>query len=552
MRPMKDFANQWRTIWIAVYYVGSTFGLMLLGSVANAEQRPNVILLYTDDQSFASTGVTGNAQVHTPHMDRLANEGVLFTRHYNSTSICMASRASVMTGMYEYKTGCNFGHGPMHPETFEQSYPVLLRDAGYRTGFGGKFGFPVSAGSSDSVGSYEFLPVDQFDAWAGGTGQTSYQTSKNQYLASYADRYPHSSRAYGAFAQDFVAECKTDQRPFCLTLFFKAPHRPFTPDPFFDDVYRDVQFERPSNYGRTAGKHLSLQARLGRQSLTFFRDMGFDSDHYQETMRKYHQLIHGVDYAIGMLRDALREHGVANNTVIILTSDNGFFCGSHGMGGKVLPYEEGSKVPLIIVDPREPGKGQQCDELTMTADIAPTILDLAGLQSPKQTDGISLVDFVRSPERTSDRQSIPLFQMWGAPTTYAMSVVTKTHKYIYWCCGRSMPPAEELFDLTSDPTEMINVVGEANQKAELEAMRSRYADQLSHLKQTAVPYNHYQPFGQLFDANITWEAKRDLVTEKMWKQYTSLPKQLGLREEDYFDFETVLKAAERSIDGRRK
>ncbi|MCC9602456.1 sulfatase [Stieleria sp. JC731] len=519
---------------------------------ATAAGRPNIILLYTDDQCFRSLGATGTPDVHTPNMDALATEGILFRRHYNSTSICMGSRASVMTGMYEYKTGCNFGHGPMRSETFQSSYPVLLRTAGYRTGFGGKFGFAVSDRANASEGSYNSLPVDQFDSWAGGTGQTNYQTAKNKYLAKYADRYPHSTRAYGAYADDFIAESQSDERPFCLTLFFKAPHRPFTPDPFFDDIYKDATFTLPGNYGREAGKHLAMQARLGRQSLTFFRDMGFDPARYQSTMRDYHQLIHGVDYAIGMIRQALQKHGAAENTIIILTSDNGFFCGSHGMGGKVLPYEEGSKVPLIIYDPRQStnkpsNSGTTCDQLTATVDIAPTILELAGQPIPDQIDGVSLVPTFTTPvvqePSLPQRDSVPLFQMWGAPTTFSMSVVTQTHKYIYWCCGEKMQPSEELFNLADDPMELVNVIDDPQEQQTLQTLRHRYQSQLAHLKSNAVAYNDYQVFGTLLDAAVPWESKSSLVNQKMWQQYESLAKQLGISPAQYFDFEKVLEAS---------
>ncbi len=188
--------------------------------------------------------------------------------------------------------------------------------------------------------------------------------------------------------------------------------------------------------------------------------MGFDPENYQQTMRKYHQLIHGVDFAIGMVQDELQRQGKADNTVIILTSDNGFFCGSHGFGGKVLPYEEGSKVPLIVYDPRrKTSAGMRATTVTGTVDIAPTILELAGELIPAEMDGKSLVA-VLDDSQAKVRQSLPLFQVWGAPTTFSMSVVTESHKYIYWCYGDKMDPAEELFNLVSDPLETKNVVGD--------------------------------------------------------------------------------------------
>ena len=121
---------------------------------SGGENRPNIIFLLTDDQRFDALGCMGNSEIQTPRIDELASMGVLFTNYYNTTAICMASRASIMTGMYEFKSGCNFQHGPLTQDKFETSYPVLLQKAGYRTGFAGKLGFAVVPAGSDANSSY--------------------------------------------------------------------------------------------------------------------------------------------------------------------------------------------------------------------------------------------------------------------------------------------------------------------------------------------------------------------------------------------------------------
>jgi arylsulfatase A-like enzyme len=140
--------------------------LIICLSIANsfAQKKPNIVFLLSDDQTNVATGCYGNDQVLTPNMDQLAKEGVLFKNHYNTTAICMASRAIIMTGMYEYKTGCNFDHGPLKKAKFEKSYPVLLKEQGYYTGFAGKFGFAVSDGDSEDYHTWDVLPVDKFDS----------------------------------------------------------------------------------------------------------------------------------------------------------------------------------------------------------------------------------------------------------------------------------------------------------------------------------------------------------------------------------------------------
>ena len=172
-------------------------------AAASNGKRPNIIFLLADDQCTYSVGCYGNKDVKTPQMDRLGNDGVIFDNHYDTTSICMASRANIMTGMYEYKTGCNFSHGDMKPEVWEKSYPALLRKSGYLTAFAGKFGFEV-----DGKGLCE----DDFDVWGGGPGQTQYETAKNKSMAAYAKKYPHSTLSYGAFGQDVIKRAVKEDR----------------------------------------------------------------------------------------------------------------------------------------------------------------------------------------------------------------------------------------------------------------------------------------------------------------------------------------------------
>ena len=197
------------------------FSIFLIASaslIAEAS-RPNIVYLMADDQSSYSMGCYGNKDVQTPHLDKLSSEGLTFDHHYVTTAICMASRATVMTGMYEYKTGCNFKHGDLLNSKWQQSYPVLLRAAGYQTAFAGKFGFDLI----DQVGGKRLpLPAQDFDTWGGGPGQTSYNTQKNPSSAQYAKEYPHSTLAYGAFGSDFIRKTANTDAPFCLSISFKA------------------------------------------------------------------------------------------------------------------------------------------------------------------------------------------------------------------------------------------------------------------------------------------------------------------------------------------
>lgn len=483
------------------------FAFLSVGTLF-AQERPNIIFLLTDDQTSVATGCYGNQQVKTPNMDKLAEQGVMFLNHYNTTSICMASRACIMTGMYEYKHGCNFMHGPLHPERFAQSYPVLLRKAGYFTGFAGKFGFAVSDGESWDERSWDVMPVDSFDMWGGGIGQTSYKTKENKYMAKYASDFPHSTRSYGAWAADFFKAAKNSGKPFCMSISFKAPHLPFTPDKTFDKVYEGKTYKKPENYGAENAQHLSPQAKSGRQykSYNFWRE---SEESYQEAIRKYNQLIYGVDFTIGTIREALEKEGLADNTIIIFTGDNGYSCGAHNFGGKVLPYEEASKSPLIIYDPRilENKRGIKRETVTANIDIAPTILSYAGLKKSKNMDGENLIPLIGK-ENGIKRKSITLTNMWGNDEIQEMAVVTKDWKYIFWQYeDQRMKPTEELFNVGNDSLEMVNLAGNARYKKKLNSMQKQYKKQYKTMVRNLASYNNYQKYKTLFNPQSSANEK---------------------------------------------
>lgn len=487
------------------------FSLILLIFTVNSAlaDKPNIIYLMADDQSTYTMGCYGNSDVKTPNMDRLAEEGMIFDNHYVSTAICMASRATAMTGMYEYKTGCNFSHGEMMTSTWKKSYPVLLREAGYMTAFAGKFGFELR---ETPEGAKLELPAKDFDKWGGAPGQSNYQTAKNKSMAAYAKKYPHSTLSYGAFGSDFIQEAAKAQKPFCLSISFKAPHKPATPDPQFKDVYAGKKFKKPANYGREFGEHFSKQSKQDRQ-YSRFHEWNY-SDKYDEVMATYNQQIYAIDVALGMIRKALEENGLTKNTVIIYTSDNGFFCGSHGYGSKVLPYEESSRVPLIIYDPRHSNSGKKirCEALTANIDFAPTILKLAGIEVPKNVDGKDLMKLYDQPE-SSIHESIALINVWGKSPTHALGVVTKDMKYINWSyAAEGFEVTEELYHLSKDGLELTNQAKNPEYSSALEKMRQAYDSHLARWKAEAVSYNKYTIYGTLFDRNISWSDKAQLLS----------------------------------------
>jgi arylsulfatase A-like enzyme len=218
-------------------------------------------------------------------------------------------------------------------------------------------------------------------------------------------------------------------------------------------------------------------------------------------MATYYQQIHAIDVAVGMIRDALKEAGVAENTVVIYTSDNGFMCGSHGYGSKVLPYEESSCVPLIIYDPRNPNSGKQlrCDALTCNIDIAPTVMSLAQVPIPTDVDGKNLMSLYNDTEGQG-HEHIALVNVWGPRALFSLSVVTPKWKYVRWPYSeRQFKPTDELYDMVKDRLELRNLASSKEHTGPLSQMRSRYDQYVAMWKREAVAYNNYAELGDFFE-----------------------------------------------------
>lgn len=503
---------------------------LILGLSINAQKpkknkRPNIIFLLTDDQRYDALSCTGNKEIETPNIDRLADKGVVFNKYYTTTAICMASRSQIMTGMYEYKTGCNFTHGPLSQEKFEESYPVLLRKAGYKTGFAGKFGFAVTSSATDKSDYHkdDVMPINQFDWWKGWNGQGFYKTEKNKYFVEYAAQYPHVSKALGAASVDFIKEYANNKEPFCLSVSFKAPHNPVQPDPSYNNIYKGNTFTRPANFGKENAQHLPEQSKLGRQYnklSNHWKDEKFDA-----SLAKYYQLIYGIDVAVGMILDELEKQGIANNTIIIYTTDNGYSTGAHGFGGKVLPYEEASRGPLLIYAPgtKSVGKKWRSEALVGNIDMAPTILDVAGLEIPNHMDGKSLLPILNKKDTTvKNHQAI--IQVWGENPTHSLSIVSGNYKYLYWFYGEGMEPKEELYDLSKDAYELKNLVSDQSSRKDLNHIRKVYDEFVANWKKEAVSYNGYQEYAVLFDRHIPWKVKKELMKTKNSKKKKSRKK----------------------------
>ena len=266
--------------------------------------------------------------------------------------------------------------------------------------------------------------------------------------------------------------------------------------------------EEPANFGREYSRHLSQQSKQGRQ-WERWETWGY-KDNYDQVMQKYHQLVYGIDQATGMILSALEDNGLENDTIIIYTSDNGFLCGSHGYGSKVLPYEESVRVPMIIYDPRlEPKKqGKRIAALTANLDIAPTIIELAGQKKVHTTEGISLVPLFTEGQ-SELRHLLAIMNCWGPIESQYLGIVTRKWKYTYWFYGEKMVPKEELFNMEKDKYELINAAEDERNQRDLEKMRALYDQEVSSVKKESA--SSHKIYGALFDRTIPWQKKRELI-----------------------------------------
>lgn len=409
------------------------------------EVRPNIVFLLTDDQRADDLGCYGNKTIKTPNIDSLARCGVRFTRFFVTSSICMASRASYFTGRVERRHACNFYYRNLAVNDWARSYPALLKQAGYHTGFIGKFGVIVT-------GRKDGLPVEDFDSFDGFRGQGEYFPEGRQ--------GPHMDQLMSEQAQRFLRGAAKQGKPFCLSVSFKAPHDPLTPAPAFTGLYRD---ERPYLSAPLPFREIEGLPPVFAESAWYARlswqQHCTTKSRLHEFIRQRYRLIAGVDAAVGQILEELKTLGLEDNTVILFASDNGYYYGEHGLNTKFYLHEESIRVPLIVMDPRKPDRtGATVDSLTANIDLAPTLLDLAGLPAPDDMQGRSLLPLLRGEKPTQWREAVFCENLAKERRPMCDALRTRDWKYIAYF--ETQPLQEELYFLANDPFEQHNLAAD--------------------------------------------------------------------------------------------
>jgi len=482
------------------------FGLILLPSL-NAAQRPNIIFIFTDDHAAHAISAYGSKINKTPNMDRLANEGMLFKKCYVSNSICGPSRAVIQTGKYNHLNG--FWRNGLTFDGSQQTFPKLLRKTGYTTAVIGKWHL-----RSTPTG------FDYFDVLI---GQGPYYnppmktTDKDGKVVS----VKHTGYTTDIITDKALAWLKNDRdpkKPFMLMYQHKAPHRNWQPGPKYLNMFDDVDIPEPetlwddyngrtsaaSKQAMTVARHLNendLKLNRGPGNLTpeqlkvweaaygpkneAFRKANLQGKalvkwKYQRYIKDYLRCVQSVDDNLGRVLDYLDKSGLAKNTIVIYSSDQGWYLGDHGWYDKRWMYEESLIMPLLVRWPGVVKPGSVNTDIVSNLDFAQTFLDIAGTKIPADMQGASLVPLLRgqTPKNWRTHFYYHYYEFPGAHSVARHYGVTNgRHKLINFYQNKEW----ELFDLDKDPNELESVYGNSDYKniqedllAQLNRLRTQY------------------------------------------------------------------------------
>ena len=465
-------------------FLGVAKGLLLFacGVQAASDSRPNILFMMADDHAWQAISAYGGrlAQVApTPNIDRIAKEGVRFDRVFCNNSICGPSRAAIITGKYSNKNGFYKNEGGGDFDGSQQTFPKLLQKAGYCTAVIGKWhlgcvptGFCYSKVlvNGNGQGTY-FNPVFQIN------GKETVTESKY-----------HVTRQICNDAIDWLEHGRDKSKPFMLMFQFKAPHRNWEPAPEYKHLFDGIEIPYPETFdddyaGRKAAadQWMSIERNLNPLDLKLTPPPGLSKKEewawlhrgnknefwtpdpnlkgealkkwkYQRFIKDYLRCIRGVDDAVGRMLDYLDASGLATNTIVIYTSDQGFYLGEHGWFDKRFMYEESFRMPFLMYWPGHVEGGGVNTDLLMNVDFAPTLLDAAGVNIPEDIQGKSFA--FGSPGRKAVYYHYYEFPFWHHVQPH-YGIRTDRYKLIHYYYSMD---EWELFDLKKDPHELNNLI----------------------------------------------------------------------------------------------
>ena len=447
----------WNILMLAMFLAAAP-----TAQTAAPDAGPNVIFFLSDDHRADVLGCAGHPIVKTPHIDALAASGVRYTNAFVTTSICAASRATILSGLVERSHRFTFGTPPLAESLCDASYPARLRANGYRTGFVGKFGVKVAGGQATINRMF-----DSFVMLGHPYGKTQADGTTR-----------HLTDITGDHAIEFIRTNPSD-KPFCLSVSFNAAHAvdgdklnhyPFPPTEAA--LYEGLAMPRPRLDGEMFFDRQPefLKSSMNRERYFWRWDT---PEKYDHNLRNYYRMLSGLDRNIGRVMHELEASGLADNTVIIFMGDNGYYMGERGFAGKWSHFDESLRVPMVVYDPRAAGSaGVTEDAIALNVDVAPTILGLAGVDAEAAPAGAGLA--LTSPvfgEREGfyceHRMRHPDIPQWEGYRT-------REFKYVRYA-GQT-EGAELLYDLVADPDELTNLAADRAHRKTLRTMRRACED----------------------------------------------------------------------------
>ena len=459
---------------------GSAVGLALAGCVTSAPgplSRPNIIFIMTDDHAQSALSAYGNRILKTPNLDRIGHEGVRFNKAFVTNALCLPSRATYLTGLYSHAHGMTT-NGEESGFTGEPllnnaaTWPNLLRRSGYHTGVVGKW--------------HVNTPPAGYDYTAVLPGQGQYFDPEIDIQGQRRRGKGHTDDVIGEEALGFLRRRPAD-RPFALLYQFKAPHRGWEPAPRFSKAFADIEIPAPPSLLESlASRPEALRkSDMRLADMPDFRKRGVRADlpeeerarlNYQHLVKDYYRVLLGVDENVGRLLDYLDREGLSENTLIVYTTDNGFFLGEHGLFDKRLMYEPSIRVPMLVRHPASIPAGRVNDQhFLLNVDVAPTFLEVAGAPSGPPMHGRSWLAIARGESAPGWREDF-LYQYFEFPAAHCVrrhrGVRTRKWKLIHW----DYPEAWELYDLEADPEESSNLAGRSAYAAEEARLRARLVE----------------------------------------------------------------------------